>query len=58
MSQIQSVQSIAHLSLKQIGVIGVHALVGWALCGAIMGVGPCAGRSWGLGRNSRPWKRR
>lgn len=27
------------LSLKRIGVIGLHAFIGWVLCGATMGIG-------------------
>ena len=28
-----------NLTIKQVGVILAHGLVGWALCGAVMGVG-------------------
>jgi hypothetical protein len=27
------------LSIKQLGVIGIHAFIGWALCTATMGIG-------------------
>jgi hypothetical protein len=35
----RSERSPVRLTLREIGVIVVHGLVGWAICGAIMGIG-------------------
>ena len=29
-----------HLTTKELAIVGAHAFVGWALCAAIMGIGP------------------
>jgi hypothetical protein len=35
----ESERSLAQLTLREIGIIVVHGLIGWAICGAIMGIG-------------------